>query len=289
MKRIGRFLFCLLPLIITIVLQNLITVPICGITAIALVLKNKHAGISFDDLLNELFSLWSTGPFIIFVSMTYAIVALIIFGFWYRKKLAPAQERIAIKSAFNPWIVFSLLLLSVGLQYVISYLMNFIGMLRPDWMQSYSDLIDTAGISTPSALTLMYSLLIAPVSEELIFRGVTFGYAKKALPLAGAICLQAVLFGVFHLNIIQGIYAAFLGLFIGYLCETGGSIAIPILFHAFFNTFGSLASASMYYHMEQPFFFLFWLTVGVLLTYGGIFMFQHGVRVRDYQPADENM
>ncbi len=289
MKRISRFLFCLLPLIITIILQNLISIPICGITAIALALKNQHTGISFDELLNELFSVWSTGPFIIFVSMAYAIAALIIFGFWYRKKIAPTQERIAVKSAFNPWIVCSLLLLSIGLQYVISYLMNFIGMLRPDWMQSYSDLIDTAGISTPSALTLLYAVIIAPISEELIFRGVTFGYAKKALPLTGAVCLQAVLFGIFHLNMIQGIYAAFLGLFIGYLCEAGGSIAIPVLFHAFFNTFGSLASASMYYHMEQPFFFLLWLTIGVLLTYGGIFMFQHGIRVRDFQPDDDNI
>lgn len=290
MKRIGRFLFCLLPLIITIVLQNLIIIPICGITAIIIVLQNKQTGISFQELLHELLSLWSTGPFIIFVSMAYAIVALFLFGFWYRKKLAPTQERVAIKSAFNPWIVFSLFLLSVGLQYVTSYLMTFVGMLRPDWMQSYADLIDMAQINTPSALTLFYSLLIAPVSEELVFRGVTFGYAKKALPLTGAICLQAVLFGVFHANIIQGIYAALLGLFLGYLCEAGGSIAIPILFHAFFNTFGSLANASMYYfQMEQPFFFLFWLTVGVLLTYGGIFMFQHGIQIRDYQPADKNI
>ncbi len=288
MKRIGRFLFCLLPLIITIGLQNLIIIPICGITLIVLALKNKHTGISLEALMQELFSLWSTSSFIIFVSMVYAIAALAIFAFWYRKKIAPLQERVSLKCAFNPWIVCALLLLSIGLQYVISYLMNFIGMLRPDWMQSYSDLIQTAGIDTPSALTLLYAVIIAPISEELIFRGVTFGYAKKALPLAGAVCLQAVLFGIFHLNMIQGIYAAFLGLFIGYLCEAGGSIAIPILFHAFFNTFGSLAGASMY-HMEQPFFFLLWLTVGVLLTYAAIFMFQHGVRIRDLHSADDSI
>ena len=210
MKRIGHFLFSLLPLIITIVLQNLITIPICGIAAIAIVLKNNRTGISFQELIDELFGLLSDGPFIIFLSMTYAIAALVLFGFWYRKKLAPAQERVPVTSAFHPWILLALLLLSVGLQYVISYLMNFIGMLRPDWMQSYSELIDTAGIGTFSPLTIIYAILIAPVSEELVFRGVTFGYAKKALPVTGAICLQAVLFGIFHLNMIQGIYAAFL-------------------------------------------------------------------------------
>lgn len=260
-------------------MQNLTIIPICGIAAIAIVLTND--GISFAALMNELLSLLSTSSFIIFVSMAYAIAALVIFGYWYKKKLACTQERIAVKSAFNPWIVLSLLLLSIGLQYVITYLMNFIGILRPDWMQSYTELIDTAGIGSLSPLTVIYAIIIAPISEELIFRGVTLGYAKKALPTAGAVCLQAVLFGIFHLNMIQGIYAAFLGLFIGYLCEAGGSLAIPMLFHAFFNIFGSFASANMYYHMEQPFFFMLWLTVGVLLTYAGIFLFQHGVAVRD--------
>ncbi len=282
MKRIGRFLFCLLPLIITIVLQNLVSIPICGITAIAVLIKNNHTQISLDELINELLSIWSTGPFIIFVSMTYAIAALVIFGFWYRKKLAANQERVAVKAAFDLRIVFALLLLSFGLQYVIGYLMNFIGMLRPDWMQSYTELIDTAGIGTLSPLTIIYAVIIAPISEELIFRGVTLGYAKKIMPVTGAVCLQAVLFGIFHMNMIQGIYAAFLGLFIGYLKEAGGSIAIPIVFHAFFNIFGSFAGDSMYYHMEQPFFFLLWLTVGVLLTYAGIFLFQYGITVRDH-------
>ncbi len=290
MKRIGRFFFCLLPLALTIILQNLVAIPVCGIAVIAIVLDHNRAGIriSLDELIHQLLSLLSTGPFIILLSMTYAIAALVIFAFWYRKELAPTQERVPVRSAFNPWIVMSLLLLSFGLQYVITYLMNFIGILRPDWMQSYTDLIETAGIGTSSPLTLFYAILIAPISEELIFRGVTYGYAKRSLPAAGAICLQAVLFGVFHLNMIQGIYAAFLGLFIGYLCEAGGSLAIPILFHAFFNLLGSFANASMYYHMEQPFFFLLWLTVGVLLTYAGIFMFQHGIAIRDLQLADKS-
>lgn len=284
MKRIGRILFCLLPLLLTIILQNLISIPICGIAAIVTVLKYSQSGISMEGLWDEVLSLWTTGPFIITLSMAYAIAALFLFGFWYRKKLASTQERVAVRSAFNRWIVVALFLLSFGLQYVIGYLMSFIGMLRPDWMQSYADLIDTTGIGSLSPLTVIYAVIIAPISEELIFRGVTFGYAKKALPAAGAICLQAVLFGIFHLNIIQGIYAAFLGLFIGYLREAGGTVAIPMLFHAFFNLFGSLASDYMYYHIEQTFFFMLWLTVGVLLTYAGIFLFQHGVAIRDSNP-----
>ncbi len=280
MKRIRCILFCLLPLIITLVLQVLASIPVYGITAIAAILKNYYLGMPFDEISNGLLSLWSSSTFIIWVSMIYAVFALILFGFWYRKKIAADQELIPISSAFNIQIISSLLILAVGLQYVVQYLMSFIGAIRPDWMQSYADLSESAGLGSMSPLMLAYACIIAPVSEELIFRGVIFGHAKKTFSVVSAVCLQAVLFGIFHMNMIQGIYAAFLGLFLGYLCEAGGTIAVPMLFHSFFNLCGSLFNPYMYYHIEQPFFFLLWLTVGVLLTYAGIFLFQHGTFLR---------
>ena len=280
-KRIRCILFCLLPLIITLVLQILVSIPVCGVTVITALLKNYNHESAGSKTFNDLLSLWSSSSFIIWVSMLYAIAALILFGFWYYKKLAADQELVPVKYAFNIQIISSLFLLAAGLQYVVQYLMSFIGVVRPDWMQSYADLSESAGLGSMSPLTLVYACIIAPVSEELIFRGVTLGYAKKSLSVTAAIVLQAVLFGVFHMNIIQGIYAAFLGLFLGYLFEAGGSIAVAMLFHAFFNLCGSFFSPYMYYGIDQPFFFMLWLTVGVLLTYAGIFLFQHGTAVRD--------
>lgn len=282
MKRVGRILFCLLPLLITIALQNLAMIPLFGITAIATLVTDYQTGASLEDIFHNIFSLWTSGPFTICLSMFYAIAALIIFGYWYRKKLAVQQEKTSVTSAFNTQIAISLLLLAVGLQYITSYLMNFVGAIRPDWMQSYMDLVNTAGIGTLSPLIIVYSCIIAPISEELIFRGVTLGYAKKAMSVVTAVCLQAILFGIFHMNMIQGIYAAFLGLFLGYLCETGGTILISIVFHAFFNICGTFFSSYMFYGSEKPFFFMLWLTVGVLLTYAGIFLFQHGIAIRDH-------
>ncbi len=281
MKRIGRILFCLLPLFITFVLQNLISIPLCGVSALTIVLQNYRSGIPLMELYEKIVAFWSTSDFLIALSASYAVAALFLFGFWYWKKYANTQELISAKNAFNPWIVASLALLAVGLQYVTTYLTTFVGIMRPDWMRAYESLAEMAGFDSASPLLVAYSCLIAPISEELIFRGVTLGCAKKAMPAAAAVCLQAVLFGIFHMNIIQGIYAAFLGLFLGYLCEEGGSITIPILLHAFFNFSGTFLSRYLYFHIEQPFFFLLWLTVGVLLTYTGIFLFQHGVMVRD--------
>lgn len=280
MKRVSRILICLLPLLITVMLQNLVSIPLCGVTAVATILKDYHAGFPFAEIYQDILALWSSGPFMIWLSAIYAAAAIAIFGFWYQKKLAKDQEQVPVSSAFNKWIILAIFLLAIGLQYAVTYLMSFIGALRPDWMQVYEDLMDTAGIGSLSPVTVIYACAIAPVSEELIFRGVTLGYAKKAMPAMAAVCLQAVLFGVFHMNMIQGIYAAVLGLFLGYVREAGGTVAIPMLLHAIFNVCGTFLNPYMYYRIEQPFFFLLWLTVGVLLTYAGIFLFQHGLADR---------
>lgn len=280
MKRVGRILFCLLPLLITIGLQNLVSIPLCGISVMVAILQNRQPSFSLMDLYNQMLTLWTSSSFTIGLSAFYSVTALVIFGFWYRKKLADQQEHVRIRHSMNIWIVIGMLFLAIGLQYVTSYLMSVVGTLRPDWIRAYEALVESAGLGTLSPMLILYSCIIAPISEELIFRGVTLGYAKKAMPVIGAVCLQAVLFGVFHMNIIQGIYASFLGLFLGYVCEAGGTVAIPMLLHAFFNCCGTFLNPYMFYHIEQPFFFLLWLTVGVLLTYAGIFLFQHGIRMR---------
>ena len=58
----------------------------------------------------------------------------------------------------------------------------------------------------PSLILVLYSVLIGPVCEELIFRGLTLKYAKRAMPFWVANFLQALLFGVFHMNMIQDVY-----------------------------------------------------------------------------------
>lgn len=280
MKRICNILLCILPLLASICLQNLAAIPLFGISAILLLLQGG-SGLSLSQLLNQCSRIWSTSEFTTWISLVYVTASLFVFVFWYRKKMAEGQEQVPFTHAFNKQVVIGTLLLAVGLQYLTTYLMGLVGALRPDWMEAYESLMRTAGVTSPSLLMVVYACLLGPISEELIFRGVTYGYAKKALPAAAAVCIQAILFGIFHLNMIQGIYAAFIGLFLGYICEAGGTIAHSILLHIFFNLCGIFVSPNISYQNGHPFFFLFWLTLGVLMVYAGIFLFQRGVAVRD--------
>lgn len=66
-------------------------------------------------------------------------------------------------------------------------------------------------------------------------RGLIFTHLKKNMPVLAAILISALYFGIFHLNIVQGIYAATLGIFMAYLAYKYKSIIASMLFHAIFN------------------------------------------------------
>ena len=82
---------------------------------------------------------------------------------------------------------------------------------------------------------LLYAVLLGPICEELVFRGLTFELARKAIPFPAANFLQACLFGIMHMNMMQGIYAFLFGLVLGYLMEKTGNLLITILVHIAYN------------------------------------------------------
>ena len=76
---------------------------------------------------------------------------------------------------------------------------------------------------------------------------------------------------------IQGIYAFFLGLILGYICERGGSIYHAILLHVLFNFWAAVISQFITFG-DSAFAFLFWLFFGVAMTICGITVFTLGAK-----------
>lgn len=59
--------------------------------------------------------------------------------------------------------------------------------------------------------------IIVPFAEEFLFRGVIYRTLNRNLSIPLSIIIQALLFGVFHGNLIQGTYATLLGIIFGYI------------------------------------------------------------------------
>lgn len=77
--------------------------------------------------------------------------------------------------------------------------------------------------------------LVSPLAEEVVFRGVIYNRLRRFFgPLIGIVA-SALFFGIFHGNLVQGIYGAVMGICIAYVYERHGSFLWPILFHAAAN------------------------------------------------------
>jgi membrane protease YdiL (CAAX protease family) len=79
-------------------------------------------------------------------------------------------------------------------------------------------------------------IILAPISEELVFRGAIYRFFKSSFSPRLAIILSALLFAAIHSNLLSLIPLFFLGIFLAIAYEKSGNILVPIIFHAIFNT-----------------------------------------------------
>lgn len=78
--------------------------------------------------------------------------------------------------------------------------------------------------------------LLAPITEELIFRGLALSRLQKAMPTGLAVLLQGLVFGLIHGQILWMIYATCFGILLGWVRVKTGSLRASMLLHIGFNT-----------------------------------------------------
>ena len=76
---------------------------------------------------------------------------------------------------------------------------------------------------------------ISPIAEELLFRGVIYGYLRRFLNLRLAIALSALIFGVYHMNYVQGVYGFLIGCLMAYAYEYFGEFKMAVFVHVASN------------------------------------------------------
>lgn len=271
MKRIGYFLLALVPSIIVELVQILSILYLSGVSMLF------KAG-SMSELISD-------ANFNTMVMVIYTLIIICTFGIWYYCFLGGEYVKDVYKY-YHPLIVVGVLILVPGAQFVSNYICNIIYIVKPDWWHSYEQLIESSGLSETNFLIVTYSIFLAPICEELIFRGVTMRSFCRAVPFWLANICQAILFGVFHMNIVQGIYAFVLGLLLGYLCEKGGSIYYSIFFHMLFNFWGTIITILINKISSTVVAELLIFFTTIISITAGFILFINGIHIRD-RVADE--
>lgn len=163
------------------------------------------------------------------------LIVLLIILFIYRKKHFTSMVRFEKTS---PKILLWAFLTGLGLSHFSGLLLGIMNNLFPEQLDSYVEMLDSFGDAHIS-LILLGVLILAPLHEEIVMRGMLFHWFEKTnIKPWVLVVLSGLFFGIWHLNLVQGVFASVAGIFfaLGFLLTK--SLWVPIVMHFAFNFSG---------------------------------------------------
>lgn len=98
-----------------------------------------------------------------------------------------------------------------------------------------------ANMTADKKTLIVMAVVMAPLFEEIIFRGIIQkGLINKGMKPAAAILIASVVFGIVHGNPWQFVGAVLLGVVLGLVYHRTKSLLLPVLLHAFNNLCSAL-------------------------------------------------
>ena len=262
--RVGFVFLAIVPMAVLMMIQTVSQLPFL-ILAVVDTAKVSAQGTEFNDAYGEIMKIFND-KYALYAYLIYAVIGLAVFAIWYYKGFVKKSPKVKISEVVSVKSVAGTICIVVGLFFFTNAFMTLADKLVPQVMEEYAMMIETAGLVSNPAITIIYAIILGPVLEELCFRGVTYGLLEKAGLKPGIVILiSSVLFGAMHLILIQVLYAAFLGMFLGYLRYKYRSIKITIVAHILFNFTGTYISLLIEEHFAP--------SDAVMLILGGIAMF----------------
>jgi membrane protease YdiL (CAAX protease family) len=177
---------------------------------------------------------------------SFILAAILTFGIaWLAHVIfkKPFIKRLSIKKASFAAVTVAFVI-GCSLQMPIVYIMDLIHRagVAPELFDKYAEIMEPLTLNQNIVLQIIAIGIVGPLLEEVIFRGLIFHQLRKNVPLIYAIILQAALFAISHLNVIQGTYAFFIGILLALSFVWSRSLLLPIAIHIGMNLSGILLS-----------------------------------------------
>lgn len=77
--------------------------------------------------------------------------------------------------------------------------------------------------------------LVTPIAEEIVFRGIIYNCLRRSMSVKTSIFISGMIFGMYHMNTVQGIYAFLIGCIIAYAYEYFGDFRVAVAIHMLAN------------------------------------------------------
>lgn len=220
---------CAVASLVYLLARGLLTLLVSALMGLA------HPGASLAKPLG--FSGVSTALFQLLIGLG-AIVLTLVFLLKVTR-LKTRDLRIMLPAPWSPGFCLPVFLGVANLANLAGALIN-----RLTGSPATSEMLPSGG---PELLVQFLALCVMPaIAEELLFRGAFQGLMRPC-GSAAAIFAPALLFGVLHLDLAQGLTAIACGVFLGWLAERSGSILPGMLLHLVNNALAFLTIYLRYY------------------------------------------
>lgn len=173
---------------------------------------------------------------LIFLSSSkYLIIAMMPITIVFVLLIASLIVKLDYKKAFSfKKFTFKQLLygfaLFIGARIITTNILNIVINIFPSLVEDINIVNNVLSVDNIWLGILLIGILPA-VTEELLFRGVVQNsFIRKYSPAVGII-VSSIIFGIYHMNWLQGINAVLIGLALGYLYYKTKSLWITMLFH----------------------------------------------------------
>ena len=220
---------CAVASLVYLLARGLLTLLVSALKGLA------HPGASLAKPLG--FSGVSTALFQLLIGL--GAIVLTLFFLLKVTRLKTKDLRIMLPAPWSPGFCLPVFLGVANLANLAGALIN-----RLTGSPATSEMLPSGG---PELLMQFLALCVMPaIAEELLFRGAFQGLMRPC-GSAAAIFAPALLFGVLHLDLAQGLTAFACGVFLGWLAERSGSILPGMLLHLVNNALAFLTIYLRYY------------------------------------------
>lgn len=159
------------------------------------------------------------------------------FGLWYYFRENKYPFRPDYHKAFTPSNVMAILGIAVFGQFGINLILSGFQAVFPSVFKQYEELAESFGLDTITPGVMIFIVcLLGPLAEEVLFRGMIYARLRRGFSMWPAAIISGLMFGLFHANWVQGVYATIFGIILAYIYEKTQTIWGSCLLHVAFNS-----------------------------------------------------
>lgn len=186
--------------------------------------------------------------FLTIVTVIGTLLSVILSVTWYglvygKKKTAEEKEFFKKKVCKIPNFV-TVAVACISVYFFAVLIVEVMTMLCPAVVEQFEETMNMS-FGGNAVLGTIAVVVLAPIGEECLMRGVIRKWLQKYFSVPAVILISAVLFGVFHMNIVQGIYVIPMGILFAYIACRTDSVWLAIFAHFVNNGFSNVLDLIM--------------------------------------------